>query len=325
MPPDDAIILPASPRSYLSLVWLTPSMGAVLVIAALATSIWWLGAIGVFLVGIGVWQVLNVRNSATILDHEGLSFLDSRGREAERIRIGSPRRLEWRYDYPFGLKQHFLPGLALVEIHFSRDDGEPDALLITYGGRSCHEDAQAFVDAILARSALHPVPETGTPGPDSGALVWEREARDNEWLWSQVLLSERAMRVPTGHPDAVVHVHHHALELPEVGSQTAATMPWRQIAGLRWEGGLAPNYGFGNVKVEVDEDGDRSWKLVAGGFGRDHARDAYRLALVIAARARLVRTEVKAYDMTWTRAEVPKDGGPLQRAEHATTEEPADG
>ncbi|MBD3293051.1 MAG: hypothetical protein GF393_09015 [Armatimonadia bacterium] len=309
MPPDYPIILPASPRSYLSIGWFIPSLGAVLLIAAPATSTWWPGVIGGVLVGIGAWQLLTSRNVATVLDREAISFLDWRGREVDRIRIGNPRRLEWHYDYSGGLKEFFFPGLALIEIHFSRDDGDPDAILVTYGGRSCHREARTFVDAILARSGLYPAPETETPAPDSGTRVWEREARDTEWLWSQVLLSESAMRVPTGHREAVVRVHHHALELPEVGSQRAATIPWRQITGLKWEGGLAPNYGFGGVKAEVEENGSRSWKLVAGGFGRNHARDAYRLALVMAARARLVRTEVKAYDMIWTRAELPADGG----------------
>lgn len=324
MPPDYPLILPASPRSYLSLVWFTPAPGAVLLIAALATSTWWLGAIGVVLVGIGFWQLLTFRNVATVLAREAISFLDWRGREVDRIRIGNPRRLEWHYDYTGGLKESFFPGLALIEIHFSRDDGDPDAILITYGGRSCHQEARAFVDAILARFGPYQAPETGTPGPDSGALVCEREARETEWLWSQVVLSESAVRVPTGHREAVVRVHHHALELPEVGSQAAATIPWRQITGLQWGGGFAPNYGFGNVTAEVDEDGSRSCKLVAGGFGREHARAAYRLALVIAARARLVRSQVKAYDMTWTRAELPEDGGPRHEAERVSAEESAD-
>jgi hypothetical protein len=278
-------------------------------IAALATSTWWPGAIGVVPVCVGLWQLLTFRNVATVLDAEQISFRDWRCREVDRIRIDNPRRLEWHYDYTSGLKEFLFPGLALIEIHFSRDDGDPDAILVTYGGSSCHREARAFVDAILARSGLYPAPERQTPGPERGTLVWEREARESEWLWSQVLLSDSAMRVPRGHPEAVLHVHHQALELPEVGSQPARKLLWRQITGLRWEGGIAPNYGFGSVRAEIDEEGDRSWKLVAGGFGRDHARDAYRLALVIAARARLVRTEVKAYDMTWTRAEVPKDGG----------------
>lgn len=184
MPPECPVTLRASHRIQSLLARFNLLGAAALCVVTVVSSAWLLLAASLALAALGAWQLLIFRNSGVCLHRDDLCFLDWRGRRCDCIRMARLRRIEWRYDYSHGLTRHVHPGLAAIEIQFSRDDGDPDVLLVAYGGRECHEDARRFVQALVSRLCLPRAdqPDIRQEDDHRGTLVWERPARDDEWL-----------------------------------------------------------------------------------------------------------------------------------------------
>jgi hypothetical protein len=173
---------------YAAIVAVPLPMAVLMVTHGHAAFLW----IPLGLVATGGWALVHAYKSGHSLGSDGLRRHDGLGQVRDCIPVSQIRRVEWRYHSPSGLSRLWNVGPATIEVHFTREDGEPDVRVIGCSSGGDRPRVRQFVNALVDRADLTECPYYARQDHETSFRAWERPLRPGEIPWSRAEFTQDA-------------------------------------------------------------------------------------------------------------------------------------